>query len=425
MVFILFNSIIAGEYKVPLQQFEKCNNIDVFSYPNQMLLKHSYSKFYKLPKNPVLIVSRNQWDSRDVADPYVVVTDNDILMFYDGDNDDRYKIGFARLTDDGWFWEKKEMVLKPSENQWESYHVIDPVVAVLNNKWFMWYSGNKDDLPFGYSLGLATSHNGSDWNRIQKQPVLNSSSESWDFNGVAYADVNYDYFQEIFKMWYSGFFGPFASIGYAESKDGISWKKPLNKPVYAVAPGIIAPDVVFNGEKYMMYYSQLNLQRGMQTHIALAESKDGLEWKFVENVLFAEARWEGNKLMSPAIVFIDQKVKLYYCAQSGSRWAIGEAYAIPKFVSKGNWVSEKITGNYSQVSMVYEQPAGTELNPTIKSKNTFQPVDLISSEKLAYHRKRVRYLIPKTENNKIQISIEMISNKPENSPVIYSLNLLR
>lgn len=425
IIFILLptNSICADKAIVFLQN-ESCSNIDAHSFYPQMLLKHSFTKFYRLPKNPILKPSRNQWDSRDVADPFIVINDSNIFMFYDGDNDDHYHIGYARLSDDFWFWEKQGEILRPVYAGWESYHVIDPVVSLLSDNWYMWYSGHHADLPFGYSLGLAKSKNGQNWTRVQKQPVLKSSPDLWDFNGVAYADILFDNIENKFKMWYSGFFGPFASIGYAESDDGIDWRKQVEQPVYSSAPGIIAPDVIFNGEKYLMWYAQLNIENGIKTHIAMAESKNGTEWNFVKNVLSAQDRWEGSRLMSPAIAFVNQKIRLYYCAQSRAQWSIGEAFAEPVFETEGRWMSEVIPGTYKNLVMVYEQPLNTEISILANTGKGFQKLEIIESKKLPYNRKKSKFLLADINSQNIQININLKSTNLNNSPVIYSLKLV-
>jgi len=161
--------VLFGEDNILLQYLNDCYNIDVYSFSPQILLKHSFSKFYKLPKNTILTVSKNKWDSKDSANPYLVVADTDVLLFYDGDNDSHFQIGHARLSDVGWYREKRGKILEAPDDKWESNHGIDPVVFLVNYKWFMWSSVNKSDCAFGYSLGTATSPDGKEWKKIQKR----------------------------------------------------------------------------------------------------------------------------------------------------------------------------------------------------------------------------------------------------------------
>ncbi len=396
----------------------RVENVDVFSFAPQMMLKHEIGDFQKLFKNPVLKGSKGQWDARDAADPFVLVTDSDILLFYDGDKNDRYHIGYARLSNDGWFWEKQGRILAPAEG-WNGYHLIDPVVIAAPGNWRLWYSGNSTDSPLGYAVGHAVSRNGTEWRSDPQEAVLAGDPQQWDAQGIAYTDILYDPVVNLFKMWYSGFSGPVASFGYATSPDGLKWTKYKNNPVYAVLPGVIAPDVKFDGGIYRMYYAQLYFKKGMRTKISLAESEDGIHWKFIKDVLKPREKWEGGKLMSPCIAFFNQKVHLFYCAQKGSRWAIGEATATARFESAGVWESREFTESLSQLEIVYEMPPLTKLTVEVKHSSCWIEVHLSDPSRLTYGRLRSK--IRSEPFSRVKIKLE--SEDPSFSPVLYSCKL--
>jgi predicted GH43/DUF377 family glycosyl hydrolase len=408
--------------EIPFTTFSRCDGLDPFSYAPQMMLRHTTSGWQRAYKNPVLTRSKNGWDSKDAADPCIVVTPTDIFMFYDGDNNDRYRIGLARLTDDFWLWEKQGMVLDAGKQQWESYHVIDPSVTYRNQHWQMWYSGNSSDSPLGYQLGHVSSQDIAAFQQQNDSPVLSLQPESWDKAGLAYADVLFDPVSNQYKMWYSGFSGPISSIGYAVSSDGLNWQRQANKPVYTMLPGLIAPDVIFDGENYIMYYAQLYLDKKMKTKISRAISPDGVNWSFDADILLPEGKWEGSKLMAPSLAFIDQQVQLFYTGQKGSRWSIGKAFATPEFRDSGEWVSKEQTKNIASVSLIFEEPAGSRLQVFAgDGAGSWQEMTAGDSEPLPYKRTHAHFTLSSPEMDLRYIRLLFTRSDDGKSPVVYQL----
>ena len=99
---------------------------------------------------------------------------------------------------------------------------------------------------------------------------------------------------KLYRMWYSSRYnakdGP-RGIGLATSVDGINWTRAnQGKPVFGVgAKGafdsaqILSPDVVFDGRKYLMWYTGIDGSvnaTGLELErIGLAVSSDGVHWK--------------------------------------------------------------------------------------------------------------------------------------------------
>ena len=144
-----------------------------------------------------------------------------------------------------------------------------------------WNAGS--GVPFRNALGLAISEDGGlSYRKISHGPILDRSI--YDPGFVASACVLVE--SGVWRMWYlscirwdnsRGIIRHFYHIKYAESRDGISWKRSgrvcidfQDNDEYAIS----RPCVVKDGDLYRMWYSH----RGESYRIGYAESKDGLEW---------------------------------------------------------------------------------------------------------------------------------------------------
>ena len=88
-------------------------------------------------------------------------------------------------------------------------------------------------------------------------------------------------FDNKFKMWYTGHARGYCFIGYAESDDGINFKRVLTEPVlisdhYWEKTAVMNPCVLYEDGKYKMWYA------GGETYepnaLGYAESDDGIHW---------------------------------------------------------------------------------------------------------------------------------------------------
>jgi hypothetical protein len=122
------NELAAQTASLSLYSPQTAENVDYYSFSALMLKHHIGTDFQKLPKNPIVSPSPSGWDSKDVADPFVLVMADSVLLFYDGDNNDQYKIGYAVQDELGWGWKKRNKILTGSGGEWDSFHQIAPVV---------------------------------------------------------------------------------------------------------------------------------------------------------------------------------------------------------------------------------------------------------------------------------------------------------
>lgn len=420
ILLICFAAASYGQQTIDFSSFEKAENIDFNSLYPALILKHNIGRFYKLPKNPVLSPTRNSWDADDTADPFVYVTADSIYLFYDGSRDVKYSIGYAVRTNDGWGWQKRKQILVPDFENWRSFHLIAPLIVPNTN--LLIYNGNSSDSELGYQTGIAGKSNNI-WHFLSGAPHLKRNNQQWDFAGNAYQDVVYLPSKKKYLMFYSGFTGPLSSIGLAESSDGINWLQ-KEEPVLKSPPGVIAPTVIFNGEKFLMYYVQLDINKGYRTFINSAVSSDGLSWQKRENILKPDNRWEGTRLMRPNLSYFENQYHLFYCAQYGSHWQIGEAIADASFSEKGDWLSKRIAYQPSEIIIRFEQPASCALILELLDENLqvlkeIKPLD----DKEIIRNGVYRSTIKTSGINFSRIRIKFNSNNRARSPLIYSISL--
>lgn len=413
---------------IPFYQKQAAVNVDYYSFQPSMLLKFSITRpFLKLPKNPVLLPGLAAWESKDVADPFVVVRADSIYLFYDGSGaQDEYRIGYAVRDPTGWFWENRRQIISGSGALWDSYHQIAPVVLPGAEHWRLYYNGNDDDEELGYQWGVAQGKPGSKWPYLKTEPIIALDPFGWDYSGSAYGDILYFPEEGIYRLWYSGFQGPLASIGLAESPDGLAWKKVGKLPVLSVLPGVIAPEVIYNGESYLMFFVQLEINKGsMRTYIRRAESADGVHWDHFQDVLEPERGWEAGRLMRPQLSYFENRMHLYYTA-GGGRWRIGGAYTEPDFQPRGSWKSAVIDSPARRLQIDYEQPAGTDLQVRLIDPATGQRHPLSLTENRTELRRsvyRATAALPAAISAKArwQIEMELSTTDVHKTPVVYQI----
>ena len=111
-------------------------------------------------------------------------------------------------------------------NDWESV-VNRACFLIKDGIYHMWYTGQNNGIS---KIGYANSEDGINFKRLNN-PVL-IPEYKFEKYSVMNPDVIYDKKEKIFKMWYAA--GETVEpdvICYATSKDGINWKKYENNPI--------------------------------------------------------------------------------------------------------------------------------------------------------------------------------------------------
>ena len=178
-------------------------------------------------------------------------------MWYWGNSKGISQIGYA-TSQDGVNWEKyseNPILLTGSSGSWDEIEAGFPSIHYQDGIYKMWYTGKSTNS--SYALGYATSSDGINWKRYGSNPIISGTAGSWDEQGVLGARVLFD--GEKYRMWYSG--QDTGKIGYATSTDGISWQKSANNPVLSTGfsgewddQNVYFPHVIYSDGNYKMWY---------------------------------------------------------------------------------------------------------------------------------------------------------------------------
>ena len=149
---------------------------------------------------------------------------------------ERYRMDFSwrpkkslavTFSDDGIHWEMPQTTLAFDDNTGWEERVTRNCVLKIDNKYKMWYTGHARGYCF---IGYAESDDGINFKRVLTEPVL-ISDHYWEKTAVMNPCVLYE--DGKYKMWYAGgeTYEPNA-LGYAESDDGIHWTKSKFNPIF-------------------------------------------------------------------------------------------------------------------------------------------------------------------------------------------------
>ena len=230
------------------------------------------------------------------------------------------------FSDDGIHWDEPIITLEydrsTGENNLNRNCVIkDP----YGDGYLMWYTSQHLQGNDGRSwIGIARSDDGIHFERFYKDPVL---VPEMDFEKVSVMNPFVMYENGKFRLWYAAgeTYEPNV-ICYAESDDGIHWKKYDKNPMFCCNPEneyeqdrIGAVQILRENDGYLMFY--IGYWDIDTACICAARSKDGISnWQRVpENPLITPTAgtWDENSCYKPAV--IRDENGLYHVWYNGRR----------------------------------------------------------------------------------------------------------
>jgi len=201
----------------------------------------------------------------NVYAPDIVRHGGTLLMYYGGQGRDGHdRIHLATSTDRK-TWKPQGVVFAPEGIN----HVNDPSVVIVNGRFHMYYT--RASVGVTDCIGLATSIDGRTW-RDRGPVILPREKPAWDSLLVGRPSVTHN--GSAFRLWYDGRADlptgapdPTAPksptsqryVGYAESRDGLSWKR--------------HDEYVFASDAGGVHVSRVDGR-----YVMLIESRDGTKW---------------------------------------------------------------------------------------------------------------------------------------------------
>jgi predicted GH43/DUF377 family glycosyl hydrolase len=297
------------------------------------------------------------------------------MWFTSGDSKQRTGIAYAESTDGKrWtLWKRADrsadsladLVVMSSPNGWDAPGVENASVLRLPTGGYrMYYTGNRP--PEGsntYAIGLATSDDGIAWRKQGSSPIFEGAnpwerpncsnprdSRTCKDGGPLEPSVIYDAKEGLYKMWYAavgvkGFLS--FRIGYATSKDGISWTRRPDPVLEPAGKGAwdetwvshvnVIPDP--QAGYHLFYFSTpladicdgCEMQPGMIGH---AYSVDGIRWiRNPKNPILSprKGKWDAWTVGGPTALIREGKIWLWYHgfeSRRGLKSAIGLVTAL-------------------------------------------------------------------------------------------------
>jgi len=187
------------------------------------------------PANPVLVPGgTGAWDGWSIINIAVVHDGAMFHMWYGATAIYRGKgsVGYATNPTGSGAWSKVAgplASLEPGDpGEWDDWGLTPSTVLVDGASHRMWYTAVSGSAWGAFRIGHASSTDGGfTWTK-HPDPLL-EPTDPWEGNRVYFpAVVDYG---TGFGMWYSGFPGGAADIGYAVSPDGLVWRAEPATPI--------------------------------------------------------------------------------------------------------------------------------------------------------------------------------------------------
>ncbi len=223
-------------------------------------------------------------------------------------------IGLA-TSQDGIHWNKyaNNPVLTPTGSGWESASLGHPTVTFSHNMFYMIY-GAAPDMGVHWSLGVATSTDGINWNRYGKNPVLTPQAE-WE--GYSLGGSCLLARDSTFHLWYSGVDGntgywqtghavsAFDSTGFIPIDSSATWFQDPKNPLSATT--VIEPCVIYDSTQ-----NNYQLWATDGRSMVRAISTDGSTWYVSDSVQNISSDFNLGGLYSVSVIKVDTVYYLYY-----------------------------------------------------------------------------------------------------------------
>jgi len=196
---------------------------------------------------------------------------------------------------------------------------------------YLYYIGwnVRNTVPYHNSVGLAVSEDGGTrYRRLFEGPVMDRSAEEPYFCATTCVRIE----NGIWRNWYlsctgwdlvGGVAEPRYHLKYAESRDGIHWKRRGRIAIdYAdqAEGGIVRASVWKDGDRWRMWYAYRK-QGGYREdaaasyRIGYAESADGIAWSRMDSeagIDVAAEGWDSFMVAYPEVVIVDERLLMFY-----------------------------------------------------------------------------------------------------------------
>jgi len=240
----------------------------------------------------------------------------------------------------------KPILLRGALGTFDELGIMPSCILSHDSKKYFYYIGYnvKKTLPYHNGIGLAIGNNKTDtFERFSDGPLFEINYKEPFFNASSFVMKD----ENKWKMWYlsttewrmiDNRAEPLYHIKYAESNNGIDWKR---EGLVAIdykskaEGGIARPFVIKKNGKYSMWYSYRNLigyktDKKASYRIGYAESDDGIVWTRLDEhagIDVSEDSWDSGMICYPYLVEWGNKLFMFYNGNNFGETGIGYATA--------------------------------------------------------------------------------------------------
>lgn len=226
--------------------------------------------------------------------------------------------------------------------------VMPSWIVDYKQKKYLYYVGwnVRNTIPYHNSIGLAISEDdGKTFHKFSNGPLWDRNYLDPYFSGTSCVLIDDN---KIWRNWYlsctewhmiKGKPEPRYHIKYAESNDGISWKR---KGIIAIdyksddEGGIVKASVIKINGIYEMWYSyrksiDYRTNKDNSYKIGYAESNDGIKWIRKDDesgIETSNAGWDSEMIAYPHVIIIKDKMYMFYNGNGFGKTGFG--YAVLK-----------------------------------------------------------------------------------------------
>lgn len=187
-------------------------NVPFFSFNGVAISDDNGKTFLKKSRGPAVLFS-NETDPYSTFAPYVLIEEGKWKIWYvslikwteeEGKLKHYYNIRYA-VSDDGINFKREGTVCIDFKNEFE-YAIARPFVMKENGIYKMWYSYREGKNINTYRIGYAESYDGINWKRMDEKINLDISETGWDSEMIEYSYL-YDFKGKRYMLYNGNSYG--------------------------------------------------------------------------------------------------------------------------------------------------------------------------------------------------------------------------
>ncbi len=293
-----------------------------------------------------------EWARTHAQVPVVESIDSRTLRIYYGARDEKNRtlISYIEVDADNpsrvTYQHEAPLVPLGRAGFFDDSGVMPSDIVSFGSKKYLYYVGWNTGNTSRYrtAIGLAVSSDGGrTFSKIAKGPVMDRIMT--DPVSISCQSVMRE--EGVWKTWYMSYTGweevngvmePFYEIKYAESPDGIHWKRDNISCITLMENegGVACPTVLKEDGGYKMWYStrgrgDYRADKNQSYRIGYAESDDGINWirKDDENqLLLSESGWDSEMIAYPYVIRVKGRLLMFYNGNGFGKSGLGYAELI-------------------------------------------------------------------------------------------------